>query len=141
KPLPQAVERGTRLGLAVADVLALAAVDNEGNDALQRVALFIEQDRVDERGGKGGQGCEAQPGAALAKEQAGKREQRDRNEDGGEPCPGQQGFEGEGPVHGVGLALKQKGQTPPPPRFAQSPSPASQGRIKGADRILPRIRG
>ena len=83
EPLLQAGEGSTRLGLAVADVLALAAVDDQGHNALQRFALLVEQHRVDEGRGERCERCEAEPGAALAEEDADEREQHDRHQHGG----------------------------------------------------------
>ena len=109
EPLLQAFQRSTRLGLAVAYVLALAAVDDESNDALQRLALLVEKHRVDEGGGKGGERGETEPRAALAEEQPGQREQRDRDQDDCQPGPREQRFEGERPVHEVGLSPSRIG--------------------------------
>ena len=66
EPLLQAGEGCAGLGLAVADVLALAAVDDQRHDAFQRLALLVEQHRVDQRRGKGCERGEAEDRAALA---------------------------------------------------------------------------
>ena len=63
-----------RFGLAVADVLALAAVDDQRHDALQRLALLVEQHRVEQGRGKGCKRCKAEDRAALAKPQADQRQ-------------------------------------------------------------------
>ncbi len=86
-------------GLARADILALAAVDDDGHDALQRVAFLVEQNRIEERERQGGKGGDTQQRAALAQIERGKREQRHRHGKGGHKRPGQERFEGEGPVH------------------------------------------
>ena len=93
KPLLQALQRRTRFGLPVADILALAAVDDHSHDALQRFALLVEQNRVEQGGGKGCQRCKAEDRAALGKPQADQRQDQKRHEHGCEQRPRQQGLE------------------------------------------------
>ena len=96
------LERGNGfvgLLVATADVLALAAVDDQGDDALQRVALLVEQHRIDHRQRKCGEGGEPQQRTALAQHQSSQRQQGDRHQQRRQQWPGQQRFEGERPVH------------------------------------------
>ena len=103
KRASRSLQAGDRLvGLlgAVADVLALAAVDDQRDDALQRIALLVEQHRIDQRQRKRGEGGEPQQRAALART-TGRPAPASAigTSDGGEQWPGQQRFEGERPVH------------------------------------------
>src|SRR5439155_17836065 len=80
---------------AVADVLALAAVDDDGDDALQRLALLVEENWVEQRAAQRDKGDEAQERAALAEPQAGEREQQERHDDKPEQWPGNERSEGD----------------------------------------------
>jgi hypothetical protein len=72
---------------AIADVLALAAVDHQRHHALQRLTLLVEQHRVEERRGKRKERRDAEQRAALAKPEAGEHNQRDRDQHGGQKRP------------------------------------------------------
>ena len=85
--------RRTGLGLAVADILALAAVDDQRDHALQRIALLVEQHRIDQCRSKRKQGGAAKDRAALAQPKAGQHDDGDRHQDSRKQRPGQQGFE------------------------------------------------
>jgi len=78
---------GVGLPLALADRLALAAVDHQGDDAFQGLALLVEQDGVEEGGGKRRQRRKSQERAAPAHPQAGQRQQRQRHQHGCQQRP------------------------------------------------------
>ena len=65
---------------AVADVLALAAVDDQSDDAGQRLTFLVKKDRVDECKRQRGKGREPEDRAALARHQPENGEGEHRNE-------------------------------------------------------------
>ena len=65
EPLLHAADRLIGLAGARADILALAAVDDQGDDAFHRLALFVEEDRIDESARQRQQRREAKESATL----------------------------------------------------------------------------
>ena len=87
QPLLERCDCLVGLLVAVADVLALAAVDDQRNDALQRVAFLVEQDRIDDCQRQRDEGGKPQHRAALTQHQPGQRQQRDRRDHGRQQWP------------------------------------------------------
>src|SRR5690606_7111535 len=70
---------------ARADILALAAIRYQRDDAFQWLALLVEKHGVEQRDGERREGGKPHHASRPAEKQAGDDEQCDRDEDGGEP--------------------------------------------------------
>ena len=91
---------------AVADVLALAAVDHEGDNALQRITLLFQQNGIEQRKRNGDGGGKAQKRAALAQHEADQNQQRDRHQDQRQRGQRKERLEADGPIHLTAPAVR-----------------------------------
>src|SRR5690606_21259877 len=87
KTLLDALQRRFGLFSPIADVLALAAVDDDGNDAFQRMAKLVKKNGVEQGKRQCRNGCESQPCTALAEPQGRSGKQRQRGDCNGNQLP------------------------------------------------------
>ena len=89
---------------AVLDRLALAAVDDERDDALQRIALLLQDHRVEEREEQRGDGEDADHRAAHARGDQRQRQHHGRHRQDGDDGPGEERREVDRPGHWPSLS-------------------------------------